>query len=138
MKVRKENRVLTVDEADKAFYLSEGYEVVELAEDGKSYEVVEQATGGKTYTIAEYAAVVDERDTLKKKVAEYDVVIEERDALQAKVKELETKLAASAKDDFDREAVKAKLNELGIEFKGNASNEVLKQKLDEATKGDGE
>lgn len=29
MKVRKENRVLTVDEADKAFYLSEGYDVVE-------------------------------------------------------------------------------------------------------------
>ncbi|MDD3015769.1 MAG: hypothetical protein PHR41_04655 [Lactococcus chungangensis] len=63
MKVRKENRVLTVDEADKAFYLSEGYDVVE-AKNGE-YVVSEKATGGRTYSIAEYSKLEAENAELK-------------------------------------------------------------------------
>lgn len=63
MKVRKENRVLTVDEADKAFYLSEGYDVVE-AKNGE-YVVSEKATGGRTYPIAEYSKLEAENAELK-------------------------------------------------------------------------
>ena len=63
MKVRKENRILTVDEADKAFYLSEGYDVVE-AKNGE-YVVSEKATGGRTYTIAEYSKLEAENAELK-------------------------------------------------------------------------
>lgn len=66
MKVRKDNRILSVDENDKSFYLSEGYDVVK-EKDGK-YEVVEAATGGKTYTVAEYNKVVEERDALQKEL----------------------------------------------------------------------
>ena len=63
MKVRKENRVLTVNEADKAFYLSEGYDVVEVK--NGEYVVSEKATGGRTFTIAEYSKLEAENDALK-------------------------------------------------------------------------
>ena len=63
MKVRKENRILTVDEADKAFYLSEGYDVVEVK--NGEYVVSEKATGGRTYTIAEYSKLEAENAELK-------------------------------------------------------------------------
>lgn len=121
MKVRKENRVLSVDEADKAFYLSEGYDIVELADNGKEYVVVDAATGGKTYSIAEYAAVVKERDALAAEKAE----------LTAEIEDLK-------KGDFDRAAATAKLKELGVQFKGNASNDTLKQLLEDSTKKEGD
>lgn len=35
-------------------------------------------------------------------------------------------------DNFDRNAAKARLKELGVQFNGNAKNEVLKQLLEEA------
>ena len=117
MKIRKENRVLTVNEADKAFYLSQGYEVVEFNEDTKEYDVVATATGGRTYTIAEYNAVADELAAAKQRIAE---------------------LEAAAPNEFDREAAKEKLTELGVEFKGNVSNETLKKLLEDATKEDGQ
>lgn len=121
MKVRKENRVLTVNEADKAFYLSQGYEVVEFNENTKVYDVVAKATGGRTYTIAEYNAVADELEIAKEKIT----------LLQEKLIEL-------TPNEFDREAAKAKLTELGVEFKGNVSNDNLKKLLDDATKEDGQ
>lgn len=34
-------------------------------------------------------------------------------------------------EEFDREAAKERLTELGVEFKGNAKNETLKQLLEE-------
>lgn len=37
---------------------------------------------------------------------------------------------------FDREAAKERLEELGVDFKGNASNEALKQLLNEHDKQD--
>ena len=36
---------------------------------------------------------------------------------------------------FDREATKERLVELGVEFKGNASNDALKQLLEENEEG---
>lgn len=113
MKVKKENRVLTVVEADKAFYLSEGYDVVELNEESKEYDIVEKATGGKTYS-----------------VAEYNVLKAENDELKAKIAELEKGESDWDEPSFDREAAKAELTKLGIEFKGNASNDTLKKLLE--------
>lgn len=121
MKIRKENRVLTVNEADKAFYLSQGYEVVEFNDDTKEYDVVATATGGRTYTIAEYNAVTAELAEAKKQIAL-----------------LEEQLNEATPVEFDREATKAKLTELGVEFKGNVSNETLKKLLEDATKEDGQ
>lgn len=120
MKIRKENRVLTVNETDKAFYLSQGYEVVEFNEDTKSYDVVATATGGRTYSITEYNAVTAELAVAKEQIA----------LLQEKLIEL-------TPNEFDREAAKAKLTELGVEFKGNVSNDILKKLLEDATKEDG-
>lgn len=120
MKIRKENRVLTVNETDKAFYLSQGYEVVELNAETKEYDVVEKATGGRTYTIAEYNVVSNELDKAK----EY-------------IKELEAKILELTPEEFDREATKEKLTELGVEFKGNVSNDTLKKLLEDAIKEDG-
>jgi len=58
--VKKENRVLDIDELEKATFLEDGYDVVKI-KDGE-YVVVEPATSGRTYTIQEYRAVVAERD----------------------------------------------------------------------------
>lgn len=65
--VKKDNRVLDIDELEKVTFLEDGYDVVEV-KDGE-YVVVEPATGGRTYTIQEYRAVVAERD---KALAELD------------------------------------------------------------------
>ncbi|MDU4468203.1 MAG: hypothetical protein E7I99_07985 [Streptococcus mitis] len=65
--VKKENRVLDIDELEKATFLEDGYDVVKI-KDGE-YVVVEPATSGRTYTIQEYQAVVAERD---KALAERD------------------------------------------------------------------
>lgn len=37
--------------------------------------------------------------------------------------------------EFDREATKERLTELGVDFKGNASNDTLKQLLEENEEG---
>ena len=65
--VKKDNRVLNIDEFEKVTFLEDGYDVVEV-KDGE-YVVVEPATGGRTYTIQEYRAVVAERDNA---LAEFD------------------------------------------------------------------
>lgn len=115
MKVRKENRILTVDETDKAFYLGEGYDVVELDEKTKTYKVVETATGGRTYS-----------------VAEYNVLKAENDTLVAKVADLTAQLEAVKSTDMSRDEIKAALTEKGVEFKGNASKEELKKLLEDS------
>ena len=84
MKVRKENRVLTVDEADKAFYLSEGYDVVEVK--NGEYVISEKATGGRTFTIAEYSKLEAENDALKA----------ENSSLKAGIKKLKSEKAEKA------------------------------------------
>lgn len=115
MKVRKENRILTVDETDKTFYLGEGYDVVELDEKTKTYKVVEAATGGRTYSVAEY-------NTLKA----------ENDTLVAKVADLTAQLEAVKSTDMSRDEIKAALTEKGVDFKGNASKEDLKKLLEDS------
>lgn len=82
--VKKDNRVLNIDELEKVTFLEDGYDVLE-AEDGE-YVVVEPATGGRTYTIQEYRAVVAERDQA---LVERDKALAELDKLAKK----------SAKDD---------------------------------------
>ena len=82
--VKKDNRVLNIDELEKVIFLEDGYDVVEVS-DGE-YVVVEPATGGRTYTIQEYRAVVAERDQA---LAERDKALAELDKLAKK----------SAKDD---------------------------------------
>ena len=78
--VKKENRVLDIDELEKATFLEDGYDVVEI-NDGE-YVVVEPATGGRTYTIQEYRAVVAERDQA---LAERDKALAELDKLAKKL-----------------------------------------------------
>ena len=82
--VKKDNRVLDIDELEKVTFLEDGYDVVEI-KDGE-YVVIDPATGGRTYTIQEYRAVVAERDQA---LAERDKALVELDKLAKK----------SAKDD---------------------------------------
>ena len=89
--VKKDNRVLNIDEFEKVTFLEDGYDVVEVR-DGE-YAVVEPATGGRTYTIQEYRAVVAERDQA---LAERDQALAERDKALAELDKLAKKLA---KDD---------------------------------------
>lgn len=77
--VKKDNRVLNIDELEKVTFLEDGYDVVEVR-DGE-YAVVEPATGGRTYTIQEYRAVVAERDQA---LAERDKALAELDKLAKK------------------------------------------------------
>lgn len=112
MKVRKENRVLTVDEADKTFYLQQGYDVVEFDKAKKEYEITETATGGKTYTIAEVNAL--------------------KNAYEKQISELEAQLEDAKSPEMSRDEIKAALTEKGIEFKGNASTEDLKKLLEDS------
>lgn len=117
MKVRKENRVLTVDEADKAFYLSEGYDVVELNSESNQYDIVEEATGGKTYSVAEYNVLKAENDELKA----------ENDELKAKIAELEKDTDWNEPPaELSRDEMMAALKDAKVDFKGNISNENLK------------
>lgn len=125
-KVKKGNRILTVNETEKAFYLSEGYDVVELNDDG-NYEVTEKATGGRTYTTAEYNAVVKKCDDL---VVENEKFIKEREELEAQIIELKSKIVETPKE-FNRQEAIETLKEKNVEFKGNASNDELKKLLEE-------
>ncbi len=77
--VKKDNRVLNIDELEKVTFLEDGYDVVEVS-DGE-YAVVESATGGRTYTIQEYRAVVAERDQA---LAERDQALAELEKLSKK------------------------------------------------------
>lgn len=96
MQVKKENRVLTISEQEKNYYLKQGYDVVEV-KNGK-FDVVEPATGGRTYSIAEYNAVVKERDDSKEQIAKLEA---ENKALKKQVKESkkDTTDAAAKKED---------------------------------------
>ena len=77
--VKKDNRVLNIDELEKVTFLEDGYDVVEI-KDGE-YVVIDPATGGRTYTIQEYRAVVAERDQA---LAERDNALAELDKLAKK------------------------------------------------------
>lgn len=60
-KVKKANRVLTVQGNEVTSYLKEGYDQID--ENG---EVLKRATGGRNVSLAEHNKVLDELDELKK------------------------------------------------------------------------
>lgn len=98
--VKKDNRVLHIDELEEEAYLADGYDVVEV-QNGE-YVVAKPATGGRTYTVAEYRAIK-----------------EERDALQADVEELEktkVKKATLTALEAERDALKAELEQVKAEL----------------------
>ncbi|GAE32442.1 hypothetical protein [Halalkalibacter hemicellulosilyticus] len=93
--------------------------------------------------MAKYKVLKQFRDIHTKVAYEVDTEIEITEERAAEVHEnLKKKgtfieLVASPKDaDFDREAAKEKLTALGVEFKGNASNDTLKKLLEEHEKGE--
>lgn len=104
--VKKDNRVIYIDELEKEAYRADGYDVVE--EQNGEYVVVKPATDGRTYTIAEYLAIK-----------------EERDALQADVEELEktkVKKATLTALEAERDALKAELEQVKAELETVKAN----------------
>lgn len=96
--------------------------------------------------MAKYKVLQSFRDIHTKEVYKKDSEIELSDERAAEVNEnlkekgrfielIETPEEPEG-DKFDREAAKERLKELGIEFKGNASNETLKQLLEESEEGE--
>lgn len=120
MKVKKDNRVLTVDEADKAFYLQQGYDAVEFNADTKEYEIIATATAGKTYSIAEFEAMKSQYET---KIAELEQALAERTEPPA---------------GLSRDKMMTELKAAEVEFKGNISNEKLTELYVKHIEGDGE
>lgn len=98
--VKKDNRVLHIDELEEQAYLEDGYDVVTI-EDGE-YVVSKPSTGGRTYSTAEYRAVQAERDALQADVEELEktkvkkatltALETERDALKAELEQVKTEL----------------------------------------------
>ena len=60
-KVRKANRILTVNDNAVETYLKRGYD--EIDEKGK---VIKNATGNKSISIAKYNKIIEENEKLKK------------------------------------------------------------------------
>lgn len=99
--VKKDNRVLYIDELEEQAYLEDGYDVVVVV-DGE-YQVVKPSTGGRIYSTAEYRAVQEERDALKADIEELEkskikkstvtALESERDALKAELEQVKTELA---------------------------------------------
>ena len=99
--VKKDNRVLHIDELEEQAYLEDGYDVVVVV-DGE-YQVVKPSTGGRIYSTAEYRAVQEERDALKADIEELEkskiktstvsALESERDALKAELEQVKTELA---------------------------------------------
>src|SRR5690625_4482013 len=89
--VRKKNRVLTVNDNAVETYLNRGYD--EINKDGK---VIRQATGGKTISLSEYNKVVEENERLRD--------------------EIEALKNNDDPSDLTNDEIKAKLDELGIEY----------------------
>lgn len=86
--VKKENRVLTVEEQNLSSYLTEGYDQVELNEERTAYVVITRATGGREVTLSELNTVIKEKEA----------VIAERDDLLAENKKLKAEIAKLKKD----------------------------------------
>ncbi|HDR7795317.1 TPA: hypothetical protein QCY19_003988 [Bacillus luti] len=90
--VKKENRILTVEEQSLDSYLAEGYDQVELNEERTAYVVVTRATGGRNVTLSELNTVIEEKEA----------VVAERDTLLAENKKLKAEIAKLKKDTTDK------------------------------------
>lgn len=75
VKVKRRNRVLTVDKYDVDTYLQQGYD--QLDDNG---EVEKRATGGRTVSLGEYNTALDEIDKLKAKVKELESALKKAEA----------------------------------------------------------
>ncbi|GAB6669589.1 TPA: hypothetical protein ACOQ44_005388 [Bacillus cereus] len=80
--VKKENRVLTVEEQSLDAYLAEGYDQVELNEERTAYVVVTRATGGREVTLSELNTVIKEKDAI---TAERNDLVAENKKLKAEI-----------------------------------------------------
>ncbi|MGG5372857.1 hypothetical protein [Enterococcus sp. AZ196] len=119
MKVKMENRVLTINESEQEYYLQQGYDVVEFNKDSGEYDIVKYATGGKSYSVAEYEAM--------------------RVKYEEKIKVLEEALddSMSTSEELTRDQMITALKAAEVNFKGNISNVQLKELYVEHIKGDG-
>lgn len=63
-RVKKENRILTVEETEVQSFLNRGYD--EVDEKGK---VIRRATGGRMVSLAKYNQALEEIEKLKKELA---------------------------------------------------------------------
>ena len=92
--VKKDNRVLTVEESSVSTYLKQGYDQVELNEKGDDYVIVKRATGGKKVSYSEYVTLLEENETLKEQLTdadnngEVDKLKAENKALKAEITKL--------------------------------------------------
>ncbi|MGH0736555.1 hypothetical protein ACQVQ3_26780 [Bacillus cereus] len=89
--VKKENRVLTVEEQSLDAYLAEGYDQVELNEERTAYVVVTRATGGREVTLSELNTVIEEKDAI---TAERNDLLAENKKLKAEIAKLKKDTAA--------------------------------------------
>lgn len=87
-KVRKKNRLLTVNDAAVASYLKEGYDQVD--DKGK---IIKNATGGKTINVQEFNNLNDAFQKLSKErddlFLEHEELKKENTALKGQVTKLE-------------------------------------------------
>lgn len=79
MKAIKENKVYTINETEKSYYISQGYDIVN--DDGE----IESYGAGKSVSYEEYRKVKDKLDLLE---TENEKLKEENKKLKAENKEL--------------------------------------------------
>lgn len=110
-KVKKLNRVLTVNDNAVETYLERGYDQID--ENGK---VIKEATGGKSVSVAQFNALKKENEALKQQIEEL------------KGKESSLDLTVSQ--------IKVILDELGIEYNAKDNKPTLIELLINATKSE--
>jgi hypothetical protein len=65
-KVRKKNRILTVNDNEVESFLKQGYDQI----DEKTGEIIRRATAGKVVPVAEFNKVLEENAALKAEIDE--------------------------------------------------------------------
>jgi len=95
--VKKDNRVLTVEESSVSTYLKQGYDQVKLNDEETGYVVVKRAIGGKTVSYAEYIEVLERKEELEAQLSSVDM--EEVDKLKAENKALKAEITKLKKAD---------------------------------------
>ncbi len=65
MKVKKNNKTLTIPESRLNSYLKQGYDRI----DEETGKIIERATGGRSVSLPEYNKLLDEKEKLAEEVA---------------------------------------------------------------------
>jgi hypothetical protein len=63
VRVKRQNRILSIPESRLNAYLQEGYDQID-----EKGNVIRRATGGRTISVAEYNKVLDELEKAKKEI----------------------------------------------------------------------